>query len=87
MTKREIQQEVRREFFTQVENKYSINSIESEMGGRWIIEFKNGFQFELSNINYGGEINSFEFRGSERYDEGIRMQTELQVLWNEIYQG
>ena len=87
MTKREIQQQARREFFEQVERKYPISSIEVEMGGRWTLIFKDGLMFDLSCISYGGQIDSYVNLGSERYEEVLKIETELQAMWDKIYQG
>jgi hypothetical protein len=50
MTKREIQRLHREQFFTAVCEKYPGTQIDSDSGGRWIIDMENGFRFDLSGI-------------------------------------
>jgi hypothetical protein len=51
------------------------------MGGRWNISMENGLSFDLSGISYGGQIDCYEIRGSEQYEEGQILEKELQIIW------
>jgi hypothetical protein len=84
MTKREMQRLHREQFFTAVCEKYPGTTIDSDGFGRWQIYMKNGFTFELSNISYGGQIDCYEIRGSEQYEEGQILEKELQLLWDSL---
>tara|TARA_R110000803_G_scaffold4960_1_gene16548 strand:+ start:354 stop:617 length:264 start_codon:yes stop_codon:yes gene_type:complete len=80
MTKREIQRLHREQFFTAVCEKYPGTVIDSDGFGRWQIYMEN-FTFDLSGISYGGQIDCYEIKGSEQYEEGIVIEKELQLLW------
>lgn len=84
MTKREIQRIHRKQFFIAICEIYPGTQIDSETGGRWIINMENGFTFDLSNISYGGQINCYKIRGSEQYKEGQILEKELQLLWQSL---
>ena len=55
-----------------------------DLGGRARVFKKNGFTFELSNISYGGQIDCYEIRGSEQYDEGQILEKEIQLIWDSL---
>ena len=84
MTKREIQRLHREQFFTVVCEKYPGTVIDSDGFGRWNIDMENGFRFDLSGISYGGQIDCYEIRGSEQYEEGQMLEKELQLLWDSL---
>jgi hypothetical protein len=84
MTKREIQRLHREQFFTIVCEKYPGTVIDSDGFGRWNIDMENGFRFDLSGISYGGQIDCYEIRGSEQYEEGQVLEKELQLIWNSL---
>ena len=84
MTKREIQRLHREQFFTAVCEKYPGTVIDSDGFGRWNIDMENGFRFDLSGISYGGQIDCYEIRGSEQYEEGQMLEKELQLLWDSL---
>ena len=84
MTKREIQRLHREQFFTAVCEKYPGTVIDSDGGGRWQICMEIGITFDLSGISYGGQIDCYEIRGSEQYEEGQMLEKELQLLWDSL---
>jgi hypothetical protein len=84
MTKREIQRLHREQFFTIVCEKYPGTVIDSDGFERWNIDMENGFRFDLSGISYGGQIDCYEIRGSEQYEEGQVLEKELQLIWNSL---
>lgn len=84
MTKRETQRLHREHFFTTICEKYPGVIIDSDGGGRWQIYMENGFVFDLSNINYGGQIDCYEIKGSEKFEEGKILEKELQLIWDQL---
>ena len=85
MTKREMQRLHREQFFTAVCEKYPGTVVDNGDGfGRWQIYMENGFTFDLSNISYGGQIDCYEIRGSEQYEEGQILEKKLQLIWDQL---
>ena len=57
---------------------------DSDGGGRWQICMEIGITFDLSGISYGGQIDCYEIRGSEQYEEGQAIEKELQLIWDNL---
>jgi len=77
MTKKEKLSASRKMFFTLINERYKGYSM-YEDGGRWNIFIPEKNTFQLSNINYGGDIMSTSFDDRE-------LESELQSLWNLCY--
>lgn len=87
MTKKELYRELRSTFFVSIEGKFPNTTIDSEYEGIWKISMENGLIFELSNINFGGDVLGYELNNQKiNFKLSEKILRELADMWESTKQ-